>query len=440
MVSASAPVRTLDSRTGLKALAGTIGGTALAWALCHSGATETWELYRLFLWLLASALILAWTLPSGDWRGPSSSVLLLTGCYLLAQTALQPSLESRGYALATIGWLSLFISLGLAVQGRRAARGIFSFLLLAGGTEALYGLSQLLSEPDPIGYRFQIHGITGTFVNHNHFAGLINMTLPLATGVLLASFGRRRSNRSPSFESYAWTWLVLLFCSFMGLATLLSLSRGGVLTLLSTLAFMGLLLTVNRRRSSARGLPGRVVWLLPLTVLGLGLAVGLDALKQNFESFSESTENRLGIYADSLQLIGDHPVLGVGPGMYRWRFRPYQTSHHEFRYDHAHNDYLETAADWGAPTAILFWIFVVWRFTCACRRFLASDDPWRQGLAFGCAGAIFSILIHSLVDFNLQIPANLAIFCAILGLAWSLEQPHAAAQSPVAQGEWRPTP
>jgi len=440
MGSAPALLRTLHNRTGLQALAGVGAGAALAWALWHSGATETWELYRLFLCLLPAALVLAWTLPSGVWRGPSSPLLLGVGCYLLAQTALQPSLESRGYALAAVGWLSLFISLGLAARGRPSTRGVLFLLLLAGGAEAFYGLGQLLSESEPTGYRFEIHGITGTFVNHNHFAGLINMTLPLAIGVLFAGFDPRRANRSPRFETYAWIWLVLLFCSFMGLATLLSLSRGGVLTLLSTLAFMGWLSTASRRRSLAGRLPRRIAWLLPLAVLALGSAVGLDALKQNFESFSESSENRLQIYADTLHLISDYPVLGVGPGMYRWRFRPHQTTHHEFRYDHAHNDYLETAADWGAPTAILFWSFVVWRFTRACRRCLDSGDPWRQGLALGYAGAIFSILIHSLVDFNLQIPANLAIFCAILGLSWSLELPPAAARSSVARGEWGAMP
>ncbi|MEM7351574.1 MAG: O-antigen ligase family protein [Acidobacteriota bacterium] len=405
------------------AVAGAIGGTALAWAVAHYGATETWELYRLFLGLVASALLVAWTLPIDSWWSQRLPALLVVGGYLLAQTAWQPSLETRGYTLASIGWLALFISLGLATQGRNAARGILVFFLLLGCAEALFGLTQMLAPDDPTSYRFRVHGITGSFFNHNHFAGLLNMSLALAVGALFASFGQRGHGRSRRSEAYARTWLILLPTAFMGLAVLLSLSRGGTLSLFSTLVFLALLLAWARRRSSARGLSARAVLLLCLIILGLGLAVGLGGLRQNFEEISASSQNRLQIYADSLRLIGDHAVLGVGPGMYRWHFRPYQTTGLDHRYDHAHNDFLEIAADWGVPAALLFWSFVAWRLYRACRRFLIAEAHWQQGMALGCAGAIFSILFHSLGDFNLQIPANLAIFCSILGLAWSLERP-----------------
>ncbi len=107
--------------------------------------------------------------------------------------------------------------------------------------------------------------------------------------------------------------------------------------------------------------------------------------------------------------------------MYRWRFRPYQTVDVVRLYDHAHNDYLESAAEWGIPLALLAWGFVLWRFSRAVTIFLVSRDPERRGLALGCSAAIFSILTHSLVDFTLQLPALLMLFCAILGLAWSLD-------------------
>ena len=397
-------------------MAVTLFAAALVSGIWRYGATETWQLYRLFLLTAIPVLLVAWVLltdGAGErWRLLS---LALIGCFLFVQVALQPTLQGRGYVLAAVGWMALFLSFALASRSRRQARGLVLFLILAGGLEAAYGLVQSLGESDSVA------GATGTFVNRNHFAGMLNMTLPLALGALLTRHYRRSSTRSPRSETWAWTWVVLLSCSFMGLAVMLSLSKGGVLTLAATLAFMACILALRRRASRRGDLPGLVAWLLLLTILGLGLAVGLGALSQRFARFSEAWQDRGTVYADSLRLIGDHAAFGVGPGMYRWRFRPYQTAHPEKRYDHAHNDYLETAADWGIPTAVLIWGFIGWRFFRVSARLFTSRSVFSQGLALGCSGALFSILVHSLVDFNLQIPTNLMIFCTILGLAWSLD-------------------
>ncbi len=395
---------------------------ALIWGIWRYGATETWELYRLFLLAAIGALAVVWALPAAVPRGqPAWLLLLLVGGFLFAQVWLQPTLEARGFVLAALGWIALFLSFAVASAGRGGGRGLLLFLILAGGVEAVYGLAQVLSEPAAGGGSFRLHGARGTFINRNHFAGMLNMILPLALGALFTSFYHRRSGRSSRSETYAWTWVMLLCCSFMGLAILLSLSRAGVLTLVATLAFMACVLALKRRTTRRHGLSGLAVWLLLSVILGLGLAAGLDALSARFAFLDQGREGRAVIYADSLRLIRDHAASGVGPGMYRWRFRPYQTISPERRFDHAHNDYLETAADWGIPAACAIWGFFGWRFYRAFRRFLESRSIFRQGLALGCLGAMFSILLHSLVDFNLQIPTNLMIFCMITGLAWSLE-------------------
>ena len=404
----------------LQLVAAAIYGAALVWAVWRYGATETWELYRLFLGAAVAVLLVLPTLSGeGGKRRWQQLLLALVGGFFCVQIFLQPTLEGRGYVLAAVGWMALFLSFVVASAGRRGSRSLVLFLVLLGGLEAVYGLVQTFGDPTAAGDTYRTNGARGTLINRNHFAGMLNMTLPLALGALYASFRRRgRGSRS---ETWAWTWVVLLSCSFMGLAILVSLSRGGVLTLVATLAFMAFLLALRRRAARGRGLSGLAAWLLLLTILGLGLAVGLDALVERFSLLSEGRAGRAPIYADTLQLIGDHAAVGVGPGMYRWRFRPYQTINPANRYDHAHNDYLEIAADWGVPAAGLFWGFVGWRFYRASRRLFTSRSALRQGLGLGCAGALFSILLHSLVDFNLQIPTNLMIFCMVLGLAWSLE-------------------
>ncbi len=407
--------------TRLRIVAATIYGAALTWGIWRHGATETWELYRLFLLAAVSALIIAWSYPVSSLRGQMPLLLLLlAGCFLFSQISLQPTLQGRGFVLAALGWIAFFTSFAVVSNGRGGGHRLFLFLIIVGGFEAVYGLVQALGEPTSSGGFYRLNGARGTFINRNHFAGMLNMILPLALGSLFIRFYHRGSRRSPRSETYAWTWVMILSCSFMGLAILLSLSRGGVITLIATLAFMSCLL-VLRRGTRKKGL--LAVWLLPLTILGLGLAAGLDALTERFAFFQDGWEGRAVIYANSLELIRDNAAFGVGPGMYRWRFRPYQTINPENRYDHAHNDYLESAADWGIPAAIVIWGFIAWRFIRAFRTLFESRSVYRQGLALGCLGALFSIFLHSLVDFNLQIPTNLMIFCMILGVAWSLESP-----------------
>jgi len=390
----------------------------LVWAFYNFGATQTPVQYRLFLILLTAALIGVVGLPLGRLQKLQFLPFFAIGLFLLAQTALQGPLTGRGYLIASLGWLALFLTLLLIEAGVRTVWLVF-LLIVLGGFEALYGLAQSLAGFDYIGDYFRGSGglATGTLINRNHFAGLLNMTIPLAVGGLFAGFARRRG-RSLRWDLYGWVWLILLCCSVMGLAVVLSLSKGGSLTLVLTLLFIGAMLFLSGRKRRGINLPAAAAWLLLFAIVAVASPTGMDPLLSRFEKVEASWDRRATVYADTLQLISDHPALGVGPGMYRWRFRPYQSIPAPTRYSYAHNEYLQSAADWGIPLALLFWGFVGWRFYRSTRVFLESPHRWQKGISLGCSAAIFAILFHSLVDFNLQIPANWMMFCMILGLSW----------------------
>ncbi|MDA2923076.1 O-antigen ligase family protein [Acidobacteria bacterium AH-259-L09] len=384
-------------------------GAALVLGLFVYPGREPQTYYRLFLLLLIPALIATFRLDAQSVKEARFLALLLIGFFLLAEVILQPTVTGRGFIIASLGWLALSFALALTAGQQNAARALLLFLILAGGAEALYGLTQSLGESGSLA--------KGTFTNRNHFAGLLNMTIPLAIGGLYAHYSRTREKLRS--EVLAQAWIVLLSCAFMGLGILLSLSRAGSGTLILTIVLLGSLLALGPRKArKARTLSGKAAWILLLATLGLGAWVGMDAL---LARFAQAETSRPVVYRDSLKLIAEEPLLGAGPGMYQWRFRPYQSIQAQLWYDHAHNDYLQSAAEWGIPLAMLFWGFVVWRFWRSILVFFSSRDAWRQGIALGCAGAIFSILVHSFVDFNLQIPVNLMIFCVILGLGWGLE-------------------
>ncbi len=397
-------------------------GLILTWALLRFGAAETPVLYQTFLVLIVPCFLVL-TAPFERVRVDLRYlVLVLVGLLLLGQTALQPTLEARGYIHLAVGWIALWICVWLAVGAASQRRFLLVVLVLLGVLEAFYGLIQSVGGFDYIGGYFRNKGriATGTLINRNHYAALLNMLLPLALGMLSSDTVLKRSQRSSRSESLAKTWLVLLGCSIMGVAVLLSQSRGGTLSLLMTLLFMALLFAQSRRRRRHRGMSAAAAAVLILLVLGMGGAFGLEALMERFEKVEEGV-SRVEIYRDTLGMLRDSPVIGVGPGMYEWRFRLYQTSQADRLYDHAHSDYLETATEWGIPLALLIWGLLLWRFYRSTETALSERDPVRQGVALGTAGALFSISIHSLVDFSLQIPAILMVFACVVALSWSLE-------------------
>src|SRR5215510_3996637 len=133
-------------------------------------------------------------------------------------------------------------------------------LLAIGLFEALLGLAQFFVIPGWIfGYINQVSRSTGTLINPNHFAGLMEMFIPVALG--LAYMSARR------FGGLARAYTYLLVGALMSLALLFSVSRMGILSFLFTLCFLGILQWHRSRRSLAAGL-----------ALGMGALVAAGAL------------------------------------------------------------------------------------------------------------------------------------------------------------------
>jgi O-antigen ligase len=124
-------------------------------------------------------------------------------------------------------------------------------------------------------------------------------------------------------------------------------------------------------------------------------------------------------------MIGANPA-GVGTGNFQDQYRKYQTFRLDLLIDHAHNDYLETAAEWGLPLAAAFWSFLFFVVIRGVRLFVTTDSPEQRGILLACTGAIFSILVHSFTDFNLQIPSNAILFFTFVGISLALPLPEEA--------------
>ncbi len=210
--------------------------------------------------------------------------------------------------------------------------------------EAVFGLLQWASGSP----------VTGTFVNRNHFACLLAMTLPLAAGW-----------RAPR------PWMAWIAASIPAAAIVASGSRAGLLA-----AAVGL--------AAVRS--GRMVG-----IVALGAAVAAAFLRSG-----SAPAERLGIWRDTLALIADHPWTGCGLGAFEAAFPRYQTTSVTGTVDFAHNDYLQIVAELGVPLGLAFaGVLLRWLWRAA--------PSGRAG--FGSAAAFAA---HGFFDFNLYIPLNAA--------------------------------
>lgn len=371
-------------------------------AVLRFGAVERFA--WLGLCLLFAGGCLAWTLQSARRPGLGSRtdlirVALVSGSILLA-LLVDPKL-ALGPMAGVWAWI--------AVRERPTRLiGFLHVLLALGVFEALLGLYQYFIRPGWIfGYLNTHYATSGTLINRNHFAGLLGMLIPVALGLAYMAWLR--------YRDVGRVWVYLMASAVMGLALMFSLSRMGIFSLFLSLVFLAFLIRAHSSRL------GTVFLLVPLLLLGGGaLWIGVDVIVERYDRLvsenGDIQESRLGVFRDTLALIGDHP-LGIGPGAYRDAFRLYQQEHNDLVFTHAHNDYLETAAEWGLPVAGMFWggILVILGFGAAA--FTRATEAEKRGGLLAALGAIAYILAHSLTDFNLQIPSNAMLFFTFLGIA-----------------------
>jgi O-antigen ligase len=283
-------------------------------------------------------------------------------------------------------------------------------LLLIGVLESLLGLVQFFVSPGWIfGYINPYSVSSGTLINRNHFAGLLEMLFPISIGLAYTAHRRHQGLARP--------YLYLLAGGVIGLAIIFSLSRTGILCLVATLFFFGVTLQFRSPQRKA----GALLILAFLAIVAAGaLWIGIDVVVQRYSELAGEEalvrEGRLVVFRDAVRMITKYP-LGVGGGNFQDRFREYQTFRPDLLFDHAHNDYLETAAEWGLPLAAGFWAVLAFVVIRGVRLFVLVDSPEKRGIFLACSGSILTILLHSLTDFNLQIPSNAIIFFTFVGIS-----------------------
>lgn len=264
---------------------------------------------------------------------------------------------------------------------------------------------------------------TGTYVNRDHFAGLLELVLPFAAlyavTVFVAGTRRREAPAAPAVKA-----CLLLACGGLILAAAtFSYSRMGFVAALLALAVGGAL-------AAGALLKRRAHRVASLSAAGAAAAAFVflppDPLVLRFATMAEfggiSKEERFEIWQETQDLIRAYPLFGCGLGAYESAFEKYQRVAPLYWVSHAHNDYLQLVAELGlvgmVPAA---WLALAISIQAA--RALSAERTIEERLLGAAAlGAFAAIAAHSVVDFNLYIPVNAAVLAWIAGMAAGVGQ------------------
>jgi O-antigen ligase len=384
----------------------------LIFAVLAFGAVEKWST---FVFEAGTAvLVLVWAgkqLVSRKLELSKNSLYLPAVLFfglILAQVVLRQSAYGYVTEYEVLKYVSYGILLLIAAESVREehARKMFGQVMIVFG--ALYAFFALAQSLTANGRIFWVHGtqfpgsIYGSYVNRDQYAGLLEMLVPipfvLSMGNVLKG-GKR---------------VLVGFCAVLMASTIfLSGSRGGMLTFVIEMLFF-LALTVGKGRS-----PRLALGSIALCVLILSLLIFLDKGKVLGRLGDLSPGIRLDIVKDSLRMFSKRPVGGWGLGTFPTVYPSYRSFYTNQFVNEAHNDYVQLLVE----TGLLGFALMLWFLARLYQHGLPTSRRWEfqwdaavsLAALLGCTG----ILLHSLVDFNLQIPANAALFYSLCGLAAS---------------------
>jgi O-antigen ligase len=310
-------------------------------------------------------------------------------------------------------------------KDKNKAHNILLTLAITCAIYATYGVLEYISGTKTILWfsKFAyVNDLTSTFVNKNNYATYTGLGWLTTIALLYRSYGialtgvpigpGRGHYIVQYLEKTGWKYGFILLVELAAL--LYSHSRAGFLATLFGVLVFAASIVINRHtdRKFARKFA-----LASISMVIVFFAVTGHVIDDRLGAIDLSVEERPRIYQLTLTAIGNQPLLGVGFGAFQDAIRFYRTSdiHHVFYF--AHNTYLETVLDQGAPAALLLVISVLAIVIVSTKGAIVR----RRDNAYPALGVGASFLVgsHALLDFSLQIPAVALAYACLLGIAFS---------------------
>lgn len=346
-----------------------------------------------------------------------------------AENAFPISLEpgkTLDRAMLTLGCLAMVVLMHALINSRKRLVQFCYMLVLTGVFQAFYGSMMTLTGME---YLFlvpkdaYIGNATGTFVNRNHLAGYLEMTLPIGIGLLLGS--RKGSGQVRRHWRGILTYILQTLLSpiailrgllvVMVIGLLLTHSRMGNAGFFNALLITSAIAFLSTRQFRRTGFVVIILSIVAVDIALLGTWFDLSKVVDRIESTGIDHETRDEVAQSVMRMIPDFWLAGTGAGTFAYVFPKYSQFTGGF-YDYAHNDYLQILVELGLVGCIPLAGLVMLGLVNAWKLLRSNDSRLLSGIGFASIMGTVSLLIHSTVDFNLQIPANILLFLTLLVL------------------------
>jgi O-antigen ligase len=319
------------------------------------------------------------------------------------------SLNPSASALsALVAIVSLFIAFSAIVLPKRVLIAVFGALAVLAVMQSTLGLAQVaLRSPSFLVYDggyVGVHRAIGTFVNKNHLATFLAMTLPFvilrATGKVVFFSDRKQ----PTTTALSTTWwcfgaVVILF------ALLSTLSRAGVAAAaISCTLIVALVALVTPNRSNRMALFAAALGIVVLGAVFLG-----STLLGNFSvgAIAEASSGRAAIAQSTITAAKAFFPWGAGLGSFSTVFHRFQSPEFAGYVDHAHNDYLQLLLETGFVAIVVFVLLAVAAITSLSKIIVVCRTRKLPLLAITCWLGAFAFAFHAFFDFPAHIPGVL---------------------------------
>jgi O-antigen ligase len=380
----------------------------LAFAVLAFGATEAWS--QAVLEVGAAVLLVVWAIrqyrQKAEYLSISPEFVPLCAFALVAVLQLVFHLTaSRFYTRIELQLLTTYLIVVFLMSQSFSRKGHWRafawFVMTLGFFVSIFGILQSLTFNGKL-YWFRVMRFGGLpfgpYVNRNHFAGFAEMVIPVALVPLV--LGKVRRER---------LFLVALFAVVPIVALLLSASRGGIVSFVVQMVILFLLLLIRRVRSKYVIVGGMVVVSAVMAVSWIGVQQVLTRFA-GIQNLEVSAGKRAAMRRDTWRIFLDHPIIGTGLGTLQMIYPPYDSVYDGKIVNHAHNDYLEGLAETGLIGGLCCLWFLGVLLLNGLKGMVALEGSFGSMLNLSGLVACSGILVHSLVDFNLHIPANALLF------------------------------
>ena len=401
----------------------------LVFAPLAFGAVHAWAF--LIVQAMAGGVLLLWL--ARLWLHPKPRLLWppvawAVGLFAIYAVARYFTADIEYVARLELVQVLLFALLFFAVvnnlRDQNSAEVITGTLITVAVVSSSYALAQFLRQSHQVWNLISSYAgrASGTYISPNNFACFLELVLPLTLAFLLVG---RISVIKRIFLAYAMVMIVV------GLAVTLS-RTGWAAAAAGVVLVLGILVGHRNHRR-------RAVLLLLALLVGSGAFTTLYLSKtlgyiQHIKAANPSGQGgfdldmRMDMWQAAMQMWQDNFWWGVGPAHYDNRFAEYRPEHVQLRPDRAHNDYLNLFADWGLTGGLLVFsgmgLFLVglvktWPHVRRGENDFGTGQSNRFAFYLGAIGGLAALLVHSVLDYNLHVPANAMVGLVLFALVAS---------------------